>query len=189
MTNIHSDCEVLHTEWGNAKINHNLGYYQISSQKEGNYGKYLHRLIFEKFYNMEIPKGFVVHHKNENKLDNCILNLQLMSLSEHIKLHCSGENNYNYGKTIPLEQRIKIGNSRRGIKHTEETKKRISEIQTLSYARVVKHGVSPQGKQNYTIILKGKMLKSSINPKKLFDWYSKNYPNEKIEWGKNSGNT
>ena len=178
--NIHKDCEILHTKWGNAKINHKLGYYQITSAKEGNYGEYLHRLIFEDFYNMEIPKGFIVHHKNGNKMDNCILNLQLLKLSEHMRMHNSGENHYNYGGTLPLEQRIKIGNSRRGIKHTEEAKQKIREQLTLNYARVVKHGTSPQGKQYYTILFHGKMIKSSINPKKLVDWFKENYPNEKI---------
>ena len=77
---------------------------------------------------MEIPKGFIVHHKDGNKTNNCILNLQLMSLSEHMRLHHTGENHYNYGGTIPLEQRIKIGNSRRGKGHTEETKKHLREV-------------------------------------------------------------
>jgi len=189
MTNIHSDCEVLHTKWGNAKINHNLGYYQISSQKEGNYGKYLHRLIFEKFYGNEIPKGFIIHHKNGDKTDNCILNLQLMKLSEHMRMHHTGENHYNYGGTLSDEHKRKIGNSRRGIKHSEEAKRKISNSSTKNYARVVKHGTTKQGKQYYTILYKRKMIKSSITPKKLFDWFEENYPNERIEWGENNEHT
>ena len=68
--------EVLHTKFGNAKINCR-GYLAITSRKEGNNAKKLHRLMWEDFYG-EIPEGYVIHHKNGNKLDNCILNLQLM---------------------------------------------------------------------------------------------------------------
>jgi len=181
--NIDSKCDnTLSTKFGTAKINKRIGYYQITSVKEGNDCKYLHRLIFEDFYNMTIPKGYIIHHKNGNKLDNCILNLQLMKRSEHMKMHNTGENHYNYGGTLSDEHKKKIGNSRRGIKHTEEAKRKMSEARTLDYARVVKHGISPQGKQNYTILFHGKMIKSSINPKKLVNWFKENYPNEKIEW-------
>lgn len=47
-----------------------------------------HRSVWIK-YNGNIPKGQVIHHTNGNKLDNRIENLQMMSLSNHIKLHLS----------------------------------------------------------------------------------------------------
>lgn len=43
-------------------------------------------MIFEKFYG-GIPKGCHVHHKDGNKTNNCILNLQIIPISEHNKLH------------------------------------------------------------------------------------------------------
>jgi len=48
--------------------------------------KYEHRLVWEKV-NGKIPIGCVIHHINENKLDNRIENLQMLSKSGHIKLH------------------------------------------------------------------------------------------------------
>ena len=54
--------QVLHTKFGIAKVDRE--YFRISSSKEGNYQKYLHRLIFEDFYGIEVPDGFVVHHKD-----------------------------------------------------------------------------------------------------------------------------
>ena len=78
--------KTLYTKYGTARINKE-GYYWITSRKEGNNGKRLHRLIWEDFYNTEVPKGYVIHHRNFNKLDNCILNLQLMKKGEHTKLH------------------------------------------------------------------------------------------------------
>ena len=46
--------QIIKTKYGNARINSN-GYYIISPRKEGNFEKYLHRLIYEEHYG-EIPK-------------------------------------------------------------------------------------------------------------------------------------
>ena len=75
----------MKTKWGTARIN-NRGYYHITSGKEGNNKRLLHRLIYEDFYG-EIPEGYDIHHKNGNKLDNCILNLVLVRHDEHARQH------------------------------------------------------------------------------------------------------
>lgn len=103
--------EILHTKWGNAKID-NQGYYRITSSKQGNYRKFLHRLIWEDFYGCKIPNGYVIHHKNKNKLDNCVLNLQLMRKTDHDKLHKSEGNHPNCGSNFPIEHRLNISKSR-----------------------------------------------------------------------------
>ena len=59
------------------------GYYVISLQGKR---KYEHHYIWEKI-NDVIPKGHVIHHKNHNKLDNDIDNLELMTSKDHLKLH------------------------------------------------------------------------------------------------------
>lgn len=48
--------------------------------------KHVHRLEWEK-HNGKIPNGFIVHHKDENKLNWNIDNLELLSRSEHIRRH------------------------------------------------------------------------------------------------------
>jgi hypothetical protein len=46
-----------------------------------------HRLIWEKYFG-SIPEGYIVHHKDENKLNNDFSNLELKeNRSEHMKLH------------------------------------------------------------------------------------------------------
>ena len=52
-------------------------------------GKYVfeHRRIMENYLGRKLLPNEVVHHKNENKLDNRIKNLQIMSKNEHMKLH------------------------------------------------------------------------------------------------------
>lgn len=47
---------------------------------------HVHRLEWIK-HNGEIPNGYVIHHKNENKLDWDISNLELHSRSTHIREH------------------------------------------------------------------------------------------------------
>lgn len=46
----------------------------------------VHRLQWEKHFG-EIPKGFVIHHKDENKLNWNIENLELLPMNKHGKHH------------------------------------------------------------------------------------------------------
>lgn len=62
-----------------------------------------HRIIMEEFIGRKLNKDEVIHHINGNKSDNRIDNLQLMTQSEHIRLH------YNSGmKEILLKERSYI---------------------------------------------------------------------------------
>lgn len=60
---------------------------------------YDHRLIYELYYG-NIPKGYVVHHKDENKLNNNPNNLALLTLKEHTSIHQKGHHRtpWNKGK-------------------------------------------------------------------------------------------
>lgn len=55
--------------------------------KVGNKYLYEHRIVMEEFLNRKLKKDEVVHHKDKNKLNNCIENLQLMTKKEHDRLH------------------------------------------------------------------------------------------------------
>ena len=187
----------MKTKFGNARINSN-GYYIITSGKEGNNGKYLHRLIWEDFYGCEVPNGYIIHHKDFNPKNNCILNLQLMRLSDHIKLHNQGKihtdetkkkmSESKKGKTLSEEHKKKISESNMGHEVSEETRKKISESkkgkytkenssQWKPYARIVKKN-KERGKQKYVIKFNGKEIKYSFFISKLIDWFSKEYPTE-----------
>ena len=63
---------------------------QIKTHEKGCYGKYLHRLIFEDFYQTEIPDDWVIHHDDHNPLNNEIWNLIPMTKAEHTALHSRG---------------------------------------------------------------------------------------------------
>lgn len=76
------------TPWnkGNSKpyLDVNIGYYKISVN--GTDMKY-HRYVVEKHIGRILTEDEIVHHINHNKLDNRIENLQVMTRSEHMKLH------------------------------------------------------------------------------------------------------
>ena len=83
-------------------------------------------------------KGFVVHHDNENTLDDSKENLQKLTKSKHTRLHMIGNQNGkgNKGKKHTEEHKernrqAKLGNQNTlGYKHTEESieKNRIASI-------------------------------------------------------------
>ena len=47
---------------------------------------HVHRLVWEKYYGT-IPEGYIVHHKDENKLNWSIDNLELLTRAEHTDAH------------------------------------------------------------------------------------------------------
>lgn len=91
-----------------------------------NSDSYIHKMVYE-YYNGNIPDGYIVHHINEDKLDNTIENLQLMSSKDHkiyhmkdtIGKYChtsesqSGENNSFYGKRHSDKSKLLISESKR----------------------------------------------------------------------------
>ena len=101
---------ILHTDWGTAKIN-NKGYYQITTRKENNHHKLLHRLIWERNYG-NLPPQNHIHHIDNNALNNCIWNLEPMSKSEHHKLHNSDGKCSNIGKKLSNETKMKMSKSK-----------------------------------------------------------------------------
>lgn len=48
----------------------------------------LHRFLWQ-FYNGEIPEGYDIHHKDFNKENNDISNLELVTKEDHKKIHLS----------------------------------------------------------------------------------------------------
>jgi len=67
----------------------NHGYF---SQTDGE-RELMHRIVWE-FYKGKIPPGYDIHHKNHNKSDNRIGNLELYSKSDHAKLFATGNNQH-----------------------------------------------------------------------------------------------
>ena len=51
----------------------------------------LHRYIYAEAFG-SIPEGYIVHHKNHDKSDNRLENLECISDAEHRRLHNEGHN-------------------------------------------------------------------------------------------------
>lgn len=96
----------LQTPFGTANLDSN-GYYHITSRKEGNHGKYLHRLIFEDFYKIILPDNIFIHHNDENPLNNNIWNLIPLTKKEHNMLHNTAEKHPFFNKSHKLSSMIK----------------------------------------------------------------------------------
>jgi len=83
--------------WDNGKLRINLkntGYYEINQGI--NKGRRLHDVIMEIHIGRKLKSNEVVHHINGIKTDNEIINLQLMTKSEHSRLHA--KENYSNRK-------------------------------------------------------------------------------------------
>lgn len=78
----------------NGKIAEFNGNHYVRDDKTGYYlchdgygaGHRLHRDVWE-FYNGKIPKGYDIHHKDHDKSNNDIDNLELLSKTDHLKKH------------------------------------------------------------------------------------------------------
>ena len=92
------------TPYGVANISH--GYLTITSKKEGNYLKAVHRLVYEDYHNCKLGITDEIHHIDGNKLNNDPSNLICMSKSEHTKLHMTG-------RVLSEESRRKIGENQK----------------------------------------------------------------------------
>ena len=93
----------------------NIKWYMDRGYWNNNIHGKLHRYIYEQ-YNGPIPKGYIVHHKNEDKLDNSPKNLIMMTRGEHTKLHQAGNTN-TLGKYHTKESKQKMSETKKGEKH------------------------------------------------------------------------
>jgi predicted DNA-binding protein YlxM (UPF0122 family) len=82
------------------------------------------RWLFEKEVRPLKP-GEIVHHKDENTLNDSIKNLKAMPIEKHASLH-----NKNKKRPMKEETKIKISISNKGKKRSKETKLKMSKAQT-----------------------------------------------------------
>ena len=128
---------MLKTKFGKANIN-KKGYYVITSTKEGNNGKRLHRLIYEDYHGITLSPTDDIHHIDGNKLNNNLDNLELLSHAEHSRYHMLNDNPMN-----SKECRLKLSQHRKGIKrdksiYIKQSKSLSSSCNSLGLYRVSK---------------------------------------------------
>lgn len=73
-------------------VSKTTGYYRLTNERKKHIS--LHCYVWEK-YNGKIPKGFDIHHKDLDKTNNSIENLEIITHSEHAKKYSTGRNQYS----------------------------------------------------------------------------------------------
>ena len=149
--------ETLHTKFGKAKCYEN--YYIIIAGV--NEGKKLHRAIYEDYHKVTLLPTTIIHHKDGNSKNNCILNLEMISWGEHTKLHHTGR--HHTSETIQKISETKTGNTT----VSEESREKIRQKLLIKEPHIVKIGFTENGKQRYGIKANGKVLTKSVNLSKL----------------------
>ena len=72
----------------------------------------VHILVYEAFIG-KIKKGMMIHHKDENKLNNDVENLEMLSCQTHNRIHHGGKPSWNKGLKMPPEVHKKAWETRR----------------------------------------------------------------------------
>jgi len=49
-----------------------------------------HHLVWEEYWGEIVPNGYIVHHVDENRQNNCITNLALITKAYHVFIHING---------------------------------------------------------------------------------------------------
>ncbi len=83
---------------------------------------YLHRYLYEAYHRCSILPGIHVHHKDENKLNNDLFNLELITQSEHSRLHNLGN---KYGRANTGNKNAFKGGSVSWYKRDEKWRARV----------------------------------------------------------------
>lgn len=72
-------------KWNGGRLIDKDGYIQVRIST--GYYRREHRVLMEQYLGRKLGSEEMVHHINENKKDNRISNLQILTRSEHAKLH------------------------------------------------------------------------------------------------------
>lgn len=77
----------IDTKFGKAYYSNRHAYFIRDKRFPENNNKLLHRLIYEDYHKVTLLKTTHIHHLDGNPLNNDINNLQMLTASEHSKLH------------------------------------------------------------------------------------------------------
>ena len=168
--------ESITTKFGTCRVNKG-GYWVVNgSTKEGNYGKLLHRLIYADYYNAPLSNDDVIHHKDGNKLNNRIENLEKMSLKDHAILHSENRvyteeyrkhlSESHKGKTLELNSKIKVSSYQNNTGFFRVT---LRPCETCKHGFRWRYVYWENGKQRYVSSVNLNKLKSKVLEKDL-EW-------------------
>lgn len=75
--------------WKGGITKNKSGYIAYTKSKENKEkaGRYVHRVVVEDRLGYRLPSNMHVHHKDKNKTNNALSNLEVMDASDHMKHH------------------------------------------------------------------------------------------------------
>ena len=74
--------------WNRKKFSEKL--IKITKDGRKKLGQHCIYVYIDKVFRGDLPKGYVVHHKDLNKMNDCLDNLVRITVSEHMKIHLTG---------------------------------------------------------------------------------------------------
>ena len=74
---------MIKTKYGDCWFDKSTGYWVLKDKR------YLHRVVYEDYYGVELTSNDIIHHKDGRKTNNNISNLERMTRAEHNKTHFS----------------------------------------------------------------------------------------------------
>lgn len=133
--NSHKTEHGYNISWGGSAPMRGLKHSQESRNKISKYGRLYHHVSEEGRHNISIANtGYIPSEETREKMAESAKHRPPRS-KESLKLSSliiSGENNPNYGKLRSKEVRYKISESHKGMKYSEETKRKQSEKRKFS---------------------------------------------------------
>ena len=134
-------------------------YYKKITHKNGKQQDF-HRYLYEQHLGRKLTRYEVVHHINGDITDNRIENLQLMTLSEHGKLHQTG-------KTYSAETRKKLSehaSKQDRWKQSKLTREQVKQaISDISDGNSIRKTAKKFGLSHSNLLRSIKCLEGEIN--------------------------
>lgn len=94
-----------HYRWNDGRMLSSQGYVKVRVGRghplaDANGYAYEHLLVWVAAGNPKPPSGWLLHHENENKADNRLTNLALITKAEHNRLHMAERQRDTHGRMV-----------------------------------------------------------------------------------------